>query len=240
MHEILRATSGSPLFEVTAAPYVLLDTELRIQGVNPAYLNATGRSRDDLMGVFMFDAFPDNPEDANATGVRNLGSSLDRVLRRAVPDDMGVQRYDIPRSDAPGAFRRKTWSPVNSPLSDAGGHIVAYCTMSRTSPWWTTSSTTLAGQIRRTPRCGRPRSCTARCSPWHATNAPAAPRPRRGRSPATCRASGTRGETHCGTGSCTPPSGAGAPPAASPPCAPPRYRSCPGSTPPRSPCRAPA
>ncbi|MEV6752986.1 PAS domain-containing protein [Streptomyces sp. NPDC051214] len=106
MHEILRATSGSPLFEVTAAPYVVLDTDLCIQGVNPAYLRATGRSREELMGVFMFDAFPDNPEDAHATGVLNLGSSLERVLRRAVPHDMGVQRYDMPRTDAPDAFRR--------------------------------------------------------------------------------------------------------------------------------------
>ncbi|MGW6025258.1 PAS domain-containing protein [Streptomyces sp. NPDC055099] len=124
MHEILRATSGSPLFEVTAAPYVVLDTELCIQGVNPAYLRATGRSRDELMGVFPFDAFPDNLEDADATGVLNLGSSLERVLRRAAPHDMGVQRYDIPRSDAPGVFRRKTWSPVNPPLSDVEGDIV--------------------------------------------------------------------------------------------------------------------
>lgn len=116
--------SGSPLFEVTAAPYVVLDTDLCIQGVNPAYLRATGRSRDGLTGVFMFDAFPDNPEDADATGVLNLGSSLERVLRHAAPHDMGVQRYDIPRTDAPGAFRRKTWSPVNSPLSDIGGRIV--------------------------------------------------------------------------------------------------------------------
>ncbi|MEV0522188.1 PAS domain-containing protein [Streptomyces sp. NPDC050439] len=124
MHEVLRATSGSPLFEVTAAPYAVLDTQLRIQGANPAYLRATGRSRDELMGVFVFDAFPDNPEDADATGVLNLGSSLERVLRHAAPHDMGVQRYDIPRADAPGTFLRKTWSPINSPLSDVEGHIV--------------------------------------------------------------------------------------------------------------------
>ncbi|WP_050515492.1 PAS domain-containing protein [Streptomyces rimosus] len=124
MHEVLRATSDSQLFLVTAAPYVVLDANLRIQAANPAYLRATGRSRDDLVGAFLFDAFPDNPKDATANGVRNLGASLEKVLRRGVPDEMGVQRYDIPDPEAPGAFRHKTWSPVNSPLLDADGRAV--------------------------------------------------------------------------------------------------------------------
>ncbi|MFF3277436.1 PAS domain-containing protein [Streptomyces chrestomyceticus] len=123
-HELLRAASSSQVFLVTAAPYVVLDTDLRIQGVNPAYLRATGRGPEDLVGAFLFDAFPDNPHDPAASGVRNLGASLERVLRRGVPDEMGVQRYDIPDPDAPGAFRPKTWSPVNSPLIDADGRVV--------------------------------------------------------------------------------------------------------------------
>ncbi|WP_050512523.1 PAS domain-containing protein [Streptomyces rimosus] len=124
MHEVLRATSDSQLFLVTAAPYVVLDTELRIRAANPAYLRVTGRTRDDLIGAFVFDAFPDNPEDPTATGVRNLGASLERVLRRGVTDDMGVQRYDIPDPEVPGTFRPKTWSPVNSPLVDGDGNVV--------------------------------------------------------------------------------------------------------------------
>ncbi|GAA0449585.1 hypothetical protein GCM10010361_12050 [Streptomyces olivaceiscleroticus] len=124
MHAVLRATCDSQLFETTAAPYVVLDTDLHIQGVNSAYLRATRRARDDLIGAFIFDAFPDNPEDATATGVRNLNSSLERVLRRGVPDEMGVQRYDIPDSDHPGRFRTKIWSPVNTPLIDADGSVI--------------------------------------------------------------------------------------------------------------------
>ncbi|WP_146075045.1 PAS domain-containing protein [Streptomyces sp. Ru73] len=114
----------SQLFEATAAPYVLLDTDLHIRGVNPAYLRATGRSREELLGSFMFDAFPDNPADATADGVRNLGASLERVLRRSTPDEMGVQRYDIPDTGRPGAFRYKTWAPVNSPLTAGDGLVV--------------------------------------------------------------------------------------------------------------------
>ncbi|MFD6432611.1 PAS domain-containing protein [Streptomyces venezuelae] len=109
---------------MTTAPYLLLDTDLHIRGVNPAYLRATGRAHEELTGAFLFDAFPDNPGDTGSTGVRNLTTSLERVLRRGTPHDMGIQRYDIPESRAPGGFRVKAWSPVNSPLTDADGRIV--------------------------------------------------------------------------------------------------------------------
>ncbi|MFH8485126.1 PAS domain-containing protein [Streptomyces longisporoflavus] len=124
MHDALRATSDSLLFNVTTAPYLLLDTDLHIRGVNPAYLRATGRSHEELMGAFLFDAFPDNPVDPASTGVRNLTASLERVMRRGTSHDMGIQRYDIPDPRDPGGFRIKAWSPVNSPLIDADGRVV--------------------------------------------------------------------------------------------------------------------
>ncbi|WP_372346695.1 PAS domain-containing protein [Streptomyces sp. KL116D] len=122
--KVLRATIESPLFKVTTAPYLVLDTDFYIRGVNPAYLRATGRSREELVGAFIFDAFPDNPDDPGASGVRNLTASLERVLRHGTSDDMGIQRYDIPDLHAPEIFRVKAWSPVNSPLTDADGRIV--------------------------------------------------------------------------------------------------------------------
>jgi hypothetical protein len=124
MHEVLRATAGSQVFAVTTAPYLLLDNELRIQAANPAYLRATARQPDELIDTFVFDAFPDNPHDPAADGVRRLEASLLRVLRHGVPHDMGVQRYDIPDPAEPAGFRVKVWCPVNSPLLDDGGRVV--------------------------------------------------------------------------------------------------------------------
>lgn len=124
MDEALRATVRSQAFAVTTAPYLLLDTELRIQAANPAYLRATGRHPDELTGAFVFDAFPDNPGDPAADGVRSLRSSLELVMRRGVSHDMGVQRYDIPDPGDPSVFRVKVWCPVNSPLLDADGRAV--------------------------------------------------------------------------------------------------------------------
>ena len=79
MSALLVAAATSPIFTATAAPYLLLDANLNIQAANDAYLQATRRERDELIGEHMFDAFPDNPADESATGVRNLHASLDRV-----------------------------------------------------------------------------------------------------------------------------------------------------------------
>ncbi|MFC0548679.1 PAS domain-containing protein [Kutzneria chonburiensis] len=124
MHEVLRATAGSQVFAVTTAPYLLLDCELKIQAANPAYLRATARHPDELVDTLLFDAFPDNPNDPAADGVRRLNASLERVLRHGVPHDMGVQRYDIPDPAEPAGFRVKVWCPVNSPLLDDDGRVV--------------------------------------------------------------------------------------------------------------------
>lgn len=120
---VLDAAANSPVFAVTAAPYLLLDAELNIRAVNDAYLRATSRERDELIGEQMFDAFPDNPADVAATGVQNLQASLSRVLRDAAAHQMPIQRYDIAPSGS-AEFIPKIWSPVNSPISDDEGRVV--------------------------------------------------------------------------------------------------------------------
>jgi len=104
------------LFEAAPGSYLVLDPDLRIVAVSDAYLRDTMRTREQLLGVEIFDAFPDNPDDAEATGVRNLRASLDRVRRTRAPDTMAVQKYDITRPD--GSFEVRHWSPVNSPVLD--------------------------------------------------------------------------------------------------------------------------
>src|SRR5688500_3053285 len=88
-----------PIFESAPTPFLLLranQPDFTIVAVNDAYLRATGREREALVGRRLFDAFPGNPHDANDSGESDLRASLERVLRDRVPDGMGVQRYDIP------------------------------------------------------------------------------------------------------------------------------------------------
>ncbi|MEV4331914.1 SpoIIE family protein phosphatase [Streptomyces sp. NPDC049597] len=110
------------LFAATPSPYLVLGPDLVILDVNAAYCHATGRSREDLVGQYIFDAFPDNPADPHADGVRNLSASLHRVLRSGEPDTMAVQKYDIPVPGS-GAFEERWWSPINTPVLGPDGQV---------------------------------------------------------------------------------------------------------------------
>ena len=113
------------LFQATPGLYLVLDPELRIVAVSDAYLRATMTKREEILGRGIFEVFPDNPDDPSATGVRNLRTSLERVLREKVPDAMAVQQYDIRRPESEGgAFEQRHWSPVNSPVLDCDKKVL--------------------------------------------------------------------------------------------------------------------
>jgi signal transduction histidine kinase/CheY-like chemotaxis protein len=113
------------LFESAPGCYLVLDPELVIVAVSDAYLRATMTRREDILGRGLFEVFPDNPDDPEATGVGNLRTSLDRVLHHRVPDTMAVQQYDIRRPQAEGGgFEVRYWSPLNTPVLGADGELV--------------------------------------------------------------------------------------------------------------------
>ena len=106
-------------FESTPGLYLVLTPDLEIVGASDAYLHATLTTREGIVGRNLFEVFPDNPDDPEATGVINLRASLDRVLKSRRHDAMALQKYDVRRPD--GGFEEKYWSPLNTPvLSDAG------------------------------------------------------------------------------------------------------------------------
>jgi signal transduction histidine kinase len=112
------------LFESAPGLYLVLDPQLVIVAASDAYLAATMTERDDVMGRWLFEAFPDNPDDPSTEGVRNLKASLTRVLRERVPDAMSVQKYDVQRPEAEGGrFEERFWSPYNSPVLRGDGSI---------------------------------------------------------------------------------------------------------------------
>ncbi|MCX4825240.1 SpoIIE family protein phosphatase [Streptomyces sp. NBC_01142] len=111
------------LFAATPSPYLVLDRHFVIRDVNHAYLQATLRTREDLVGRYVFDAFPDNPADPDADGVSNLAISLHRVLASGKPDSLALQRYDIPLVGRPGEFEKRWWSTINAPVLTPQGAV---------------------------------------------------------------------------------------------------------------------
>ncbi|WP_205875773.1 ANTAR domain-containing protein [Mycobacterium camsae] len=100
--------------------FVVLDRNLTIRAASAAYEHATLRGKGELIGQFLFDAFPEDPDDPQANGVARLAASLETAMRREEIDNLWIQRYDIPDPDAPGQFVPRVWSPVNTPLVDHG------------------------------------------------------------------------------------------------------------------------
>jgi signal transduction histidine kinase len=119
-----RAPDFQLLFESVPGSYLVLNPGLLIVAVSSSYLRATMTSRTAILGKWLFDVFPDNPNDPKATGVANLRASLERVLLNRQTDTMAVQKYDIRRPEAEGgAFEERYWSPINTPVFNAAGEL---------------------------------------------------------------------------------------------------------------------
>ncbi|HEX3005392.1 MAG TPA: ANTAR domain-containing protein [Angustibacter sp.] len=110
------------MFDAQPVPTVLLDRDLAIRAVTPAYAGAVTRPARELLGRAMFDAFPDNPDDPDADGVANLARSFETAVRQRRPHHMLVQRYDIV-DQCTSEWLPRVWSPVNSPVID-GSEVV--------------------------------------------------------------------------------------------------------------------
>ena len=112
------------VFRHLPVPVLLLTPEFDIADMNLAYLQVAGRTREELLGRHAFDAFPDNPTDPDASGVRDLGESLRRVLATGTTDALAFQQYDVEVPGSPGVFARRFWCPVNAPVFGADGRVV--------------------------------------------------------------------------------------------------------------------
>jgi len=105
-------------------PVLLLTPEFAIADANLAFLRTAGRTREELLGRNLFDAFPEDPSDLGATGVRNSTASLHRVLATGEPDALEFQKYDVEVPGSQGVFARHYWSGVNAPAFGPDGRIV--------------------------------------------------------------------------------------------------------------------
>jgi PAS domain-containing protein len=97
---------------------MLLDRDLRIRGVNPAYEAISLRDRESLTGQFVFEVFPDDPDDPGSGGPSQLAASVESAMRRRGTDDMPIMRYDITDPRNPDVFLPKLWRCSNTSADD--------------------------------------------------------------------------------------------------------------------------
>jgi hypothetical protein len=113
------------IFDATSSAYSLMDPEYVILDVNPAFAELVGISAADLVGRQAFEVFAESPSQSGQEPARVMRESLERVKRTGQRDSMLLHRFDIPDPARPGAFLERYWSPVNSPVLDGSGRVVA-------------------------------------------------------------------------------------------------------------------
>ena len=114
----------SALFTASPYPYLLIDTGFVIVGANPAYLAATARTADDIVGRDIFDAFPANPFDPESTSLDQVRASIERAIATQKPHTSALLRYAIPHQTPDGAaFEERYWSAVHTPVFDEAGQV---------------------------------------------------------------------------------------------------------------------
>ena len=111
------------LFNAAPTPCLVISApDWIIVAANDARLRVTDTKREDQIGRKLFDVFPDDPKDPDADGVRNLTSSLERVMATGTTDVMKLQRYCV--RDPSGEFAERWWTPINTPVLNESREVL--------------------------------------------------------------------------------------------------------------------
>jgi serine phosphatase RsbU (regulator of sigma subunit) len=107
------------LFTAIPTPYLVMTPDLVIVEANEAYLANVGRTREELLGRPVFEAFPPTADALDDDGRPRIQVSFERARDTGLPDTMPLQKYDIP--DGSGGYVERYWSLISVPILDPDG-----------------------------------------------------------------------------------------------------------------------
>jgi PAS domain S-box-containing protein len=112
------------LFDASPNALTVIDRELRYVAANPAYLRATNRRLEDLLGRRIIDVFPHDPTDPNNESAVRLRESFERVLETGEPDVLALIPYRIRVGSGPDARDEEfVWSATHTPVMGDDGKV---------------------------------------------------------------------------------------------------------------------
>ncbi|QNB00238.1 PAS domain-containing protein [Massilia sp. Se16.2.3] len=113
------------LFRATPYPYLVMTPDLTIVGASGAYLRSVGRTEEDIVGRYVFEAFPAEESNLEATNISEVKASLLRALAKGEPDTTAFVRYAV-EVDTPAGkkYEERYWSTVHTPVLGADGKPV--------------------------------------------------------------------------------------------------------------------
>ncbi|RBY81084.1 hypothetical protein DQ239_00165 [Blastococcus sp. TF02-09] len=118
--DVVTAEEFAAIFAALPTAYLVMSPDLTIVEANPAYLELLGRTRDELIGCYVFDAFPPAPETLDDTGANPLQLSFERARDTGRPDLMPLFRYQV-LDQATGRPVDRAWSLISAPVPGPDG-----------------------------------------------------------------------------------------------------------------------
>jgi PAS domain S-box-containing protein len=103
------------VFNSLPTPLLVMDRDFTIMALNQAFLDAAGRSRDKLIGIKFFTAFPSAGESRTI-----VQDSLERVRDNGVVDVLPSVAYAVAVN---GRTEERFWSCTHVPLRDKNGKV---------------------------------------------------------------------------------------------------------------------
>ncbi len=103
------------VFNSLPTPLLVMDRDFTIVALNQAFLDATTRSRDELIGIKFFTAFPSAGESRHV-----VQDSLERVRDKGVVDVLPSVSYAVV---ANGRTEERLWSCTNVPILGKNGQV---------------------------------------------------------------------------------------------------------------------
>ena len=111
---------------IRAAPHpiAVLTPSFKIVTVNTAYIEASNRAREQLVGRNILEILPTGPHDTLEDGQHRFRESLERVLGTGKADRMPIQRFDTRKDRQAEVSEERYWRAVNYPILDEAARVV--------------------------------------------------------------------------------------------------------------------
>ncbi|MDZ4362206.1 sensor histidine kinase [Brevundimonas sp.] len=112
-------------FDASPNPYILITPDLRIAGMNDAYLQVTNTRREDIIGRPLFAAFDSGPGEEAPENVRQVKASLEKARDTRQRDHLALVRFSMPKTGPDGetVFEDRYWSATHTPILDDDGNV---------------------------------------------------------------------------------------------------------------------
>ena len=94
----------------------------KVLAISDAFVDAAGIKKSNFLGRSLFDVLPDEGETPEAVSMRQVRSSLNRVLTTGEADQPGIVYYPVPvTGEDPSDNGHRLWIAVNTPVKAADG-----------------------------------------------------------------------------------------------------------------------